>query len=72
MRKFGVPFDSFYRESSLLESGYFATTIEALRGAGQIEDRHGSVWLRSDDKSGDTEGGRVRKAGVWHAAGGGE
>ena len=64
MRKFGIAFDSFYRESSLLESRYFAKTIEALRDAGQIEDRDGAVWLRSDDKVEDIESVLIRKTGV--------
>ena len=64
MRKFGITFDSFYRESSLLESGYFAKSIAALREAGEIEDRDGAVWLRSDDKSEDIESVLIRTTGV--------
>ncbi len=64
MRKFGIAFDSFYRESALLESGYFAKTIGALRAAGQIEDRDGAVWLRSDDKVEDIESVLIRTTGV--------
>ena len=64
MRKFGIAFDSFYRESSLLGSGYFANTIVALREAGEIEDRDGAVWLRSDDKVEDIESVLIRKTGV--------
>ncbi len=64
MRKFGISFDAFYRETSLLESGYFNKTIEALRAAGEIEDRDGAVWLRSDDKVEDIESVLIRKTGV--------
>src|SRR4029077_5354631 len=42
MNKFRIRFDSFYRETSLMESGYFMKTIEALRGSGHIEDRDGA------------------------------
>ena len=64
MRKFGITFDTFYRESALLESGYFAKTIAALRAAGQIEDRDGAVWLRSDDRVEDIESVLIRSTGV--------
>ena len=64
MRKFGIAFDSFYRETALLDSGYFTKTIDALRAAGQIEDRDGAVWLRSDDKEEDIESVLIRKTGV--------
>ena len=64
MRKFGIAFDSFYRETALLESGYFSKTIDALRAAGQIEDRDGAVWLRSDDKAEDIESVLIRSTGV--------
>ena len=64
MRKFGIAFDNFYRETALLESGYFTKTIEALRAAGQIEDRDGAVWLRSDDKAEDIESVLIRSTGV--------
>jgi arginyl-tRNA synthetase len=64
MRKFGISFDTFYRETALLDSGYFAETIDVLRAAGQIEDRDGAVWLRSDDKVEDIESVLIRKTGV--------
>ena len=64
MQKFGIAFDSFYRETALLESGYFTNSIDALRAAGEIEDRDGAVWLRSEGKVEDIESVLIRKTGV--------
>ena len=54
--KFGIRYDEWFSESSLLESGYFADTVEELRRRGAIEDRDGAVWLRSTDPTDDKEG----------------
>ena len=64
MEKFGIHFDSFYRETELMESGYFAATIDALRAAGAIEERDGAVWLRSAEQSEDIESVLIRSTGV--------
>ena len=64
MRKFGIAFDSFYRESSLMESGYFSATIEALRAAGAIEEHDGAVWLRSRELGEDIDTVLIRSTGV--------
>jgi arginyl-tRNA synthetase len=64
MRKFGIRFDSFYRESSLMESGYFNATIEALRAAGAIEERDGAVWLKSRELGEDIDSVLIRSTGV--------
>ncbi len=45
--KLRITFDEWFRDRSLLESGYFAETVEELRRTGHIEDRDGAVWLRS-------------------------
>ena len=44
MEKFGIRFDNFYRETELMESGYFMATIETLRAAGAIEERDGASF----------------------------
>jgi len=64
MRKFGIAFDTFYRESTLMESGYFADTIEELRRRGHIEERDGAVWLRSRELGEDIDSVLIRSTGV--------
>ena len=64
MRTFGITFDTFYRESALMASGYFMETIEALRAAGAIEERDGAVWLRSRDLGEDIDSVLIRSTGV--------
>lgn len=64
MRKFRIAFDSFYRETALMESGYFMKTIEALREAGHIEERDGAVWLKSRELGEDIESVLIRSTGV--------
>ena len=64
MRKFGISFDNFYRESALLESGYFMQTIEALRAAGAIEEHDGAVWLKSRELGEDIDTVLIRSTGV--------
>ena len=64
MHKFRISFDSFYRETSLMDSGYFAKTIEALRGSGHIEDRDGAVWLKSRELGEDIDSVLIRSTGM--------
>jgi len=54
--KFGIRYDEWFSESSLIASGYFADTLEELRRRGAIEERDGAVWLRSTDPTDDKEG----------------
>ncbi|MDP9321546.1 MAG: arginine--tRNA ligase [Chloroflexota bacterium] len=64
MRKFHITFDTFYRETALMESGYFMKTIEALREAGHIEERDGAVWLKSRELGEDIDSVLIRSTGV--------
>jgi arginyl-tRNA synthetase len=64
MEKFGIRFDNFYRETELMESGYFMATIEALRAAGAIEERDGAVWLKSKELGEDIESVLIRSTGM--------
>jgi arginyl-tRNA synthetase len=64
MRKFRITFDSFYRETALMESGYFMDTIEALRTVGAIEERDGAVWLKSRELGEDIDSVLIRSTGV--------
>ena len=62
--RLGVRFDEWYRESDLVASGYFAETLDALRGSGHVEDRDGAVWLRSRDLGEDIDSVLVRSNGI--------
>ena len=64
MRKFHITFDTFYRETALMESGYFMKTIEALREAGHIEERDGAVWLKSRELGEDIDSVLIRSTGM--------
>jgi arginyl-tRNA synthetase len=64
MRKFRIGFDNFYRETALMESGYFMKTIEALREAGHIEERDGAVWLKSRELGEDIDSVLIRSTGM--------
>ena len=62
--RLGVHFDHWYTETSLVASGYFTETLQALRDAGHVEDRDGAVWLRSRDLGEDIDSVIVRSNGV--------
>ncbi len=44
---FGVTFDRWYRESSLVDSGALDRTIQTLRGADQLYQKDGAWWFRA-------------------------
>jgi arginyl-tRNA synthetase len=52
--RFGVAFDTYFLEASLVERGEVAQAIERLREAGVVYDAEGATWFRStafgDDK----------------------
>jgi arginyl-tRNA synthetase len=48
-RKFGITFDSWFKQSSFLESGYFAKTMDELRRRGCLVDRDGAVWFETPE-----------------------
>ena len=54
LERFGVTFDSYFLEASLVEKGEIAQAIETLREAGYVYDAEGATWFRStafgDDK----------------------
>ena len=51
---FGVTFDRWFSERSLLERGEVGATLDFLRGRGHLDEREGALWFRSsafgDDK----------------------
>jgi arginyl-tRNA synthetase len=54
LERFGVTFDSYFLEASLVERGEIAQAIERLREGGVVYDAEGATWFRStafgDDK----------------------
>jgi len=54
LERFGVSFDTYFLEASLVEKGEIVQAIEQLREAGFVYDAEGATWFRStafgDDK----------------------
>ncbi len=54
LERFGVTFDTYFLEASLVEKGEIAQAIERLREAGYVYEAEGATWFRStafgDDK----------------------
>jgi arginyl-tRNA synthetase len=48
-KKFGITFDTWFKQSSFLESGYFTKTIDELRRRGCLVDRDGAVWFETPE-----------------------
>ncbi|MGQ0503534.1 MAG: arginine--tRNA ligase [Panacagrimonas sp.] len=44
---FGVRFDQWYSEKSLVESGFARQAIERLRAGGHVYEQDGATWLRT-------------------------
>ncbi len=44
---FGVHFDQWYSERSLVDSGFARTAIERLREGGHVYEQDGATWLRT-------------------------
>jgi arginyl-tRNA synthetase len=47
--KFGITFDTWFKQSSFIESGYFAKTMDELRRRGCLVDRDGAVWFETPE-----------------------
>ncbi len=47
--KFGIHFDSWFKQSSFIESGYFEKTMDELRRRGCLVDRDGAVWFETPE-----------------------
>ena len=62
--RLGIHFDTWFFETEMMESGYFAGTLEELRRADAIEERDGAIWLRSKELGEDIESVVVRTNGI--------
>lgn len=47
LEKFGVVYDAWYSERSLVEGGAVNLAVERLRGAGHVYEMDGALWFRS-------------------------
>lgn len=47
--EFGVHYDQWFSERSLLDSGAIAEGVEALKNAGYTFDHEGAIWFKSTD-----------------------
>ncbi len=46
---FGVKYDEWYSERTLMESGAVNKAVERLRDAGHVYEKNGALWFRSTD-----------------------
>jgi len=49
LEEFGVHYDEWFSERSLIDDGAVERTIGRLRAAGQLYEKGGAVWFRSSD-----------------------
>jgi len=49
LQEFGVTFDRWYSERTLVTSGAIERAVERLRAAGKAYDKDGAVWFRASD-----------------------
>ncbi|KTD16771.1 arginine--tRNA ligase [Legionella jordanis] len=49
LAEFGVEFDCWFSEQSLLDSGAIAKGIQALKDGGHIFEKEGALWFRATD-----------------------
>lgn len=47
LSEFGVEYDDWFAESSLMESGAVPAAIERLQAAGHVYEKEGALWFRS-------------------------
>jgi arginyl-tRNA synthetase len=63
LASFGVEFDVWFREMSLVESGAIETTLDELRATGHVFDQDGATWLRATDFGDDKDRVLVKSDG---------
>jgi arginyl-tRNA synthetase len=63
LEAFGVPFDSWFSERSLHESGAIEAALERLRDAGHTYESEGALWLRTTEFGDDKDRVLLRSGG---------
>ena len=61
---FGVEFDSWYSERSLVDQGLFDAALEALRKSGYMYEKDGAEWFRSSALGDEKDRVVVRENGI--------
>ena len=64
LEEFGVVYDQWYSERSLVESGRVDQAIERLQAAGHVYEENGALWFRSTDFGDEKDRVVVRDNGV--------
>ena len=64
LERFGVSFDSYFREASLAAAGEIVAAIERLREAGHVYDADGATWFRSTTFGDDKDRVAIRSDGT--------
>jgi arginyl-tRNA synthetase len=64
LEEFGVVFDRWYSERSLLDGGAIPRAVETLREGGYAYDKDGAVWFKSTDFGDDKDRVVIRENGV--------
>jgi arginyl-tRNA synthetase len=64
LERFGVRFDSYFSERSLVERGEIAAAVERLREAGTVYEADGATWFRSTPFGDDKDRPLIRGTGA--------
>jgi arginyl-tRNA synthetase len=64
LERFGVRFDTYFSERSLVERGEIAAAIDRLREAGAVYEAEGAVWFRSTAYGDDKDRPLIRGTGA--------
>ncbi len=64
LEEFGVAYEEWFSERSLVESGAVDTAIERLQAAGHVYEKEGALWFRSTDFGDEKDRVVVRENGV--------
>jgi len=64
LEEFGVVYEEWYSERTLVESGRVDAAIEALKKSGHVYEQNGALWFRSTDYGDEKDRVVVRDNGV--------
>ncbi|NCO34024.1 MAG: arginine--tRNA ligase [Armatimonadetes bacterium CG2_30_59_28] len=64
LERFGITFDNWFSEQTLVEAGRVEQAIEALKARGHTYEEDGALWLRSTEFGDDKDRVLVRNNGV--------
>jgi arginyl-tRNA synthetase len=64
LNEFGVEYQQWFSEQSLVDSGLSKTTVEALQASGHIYEKDGALWFKTTDFGDDLDRVVVRDNGL--------